>query len=214
MKIYQVEELVGINKKNIRFYEDEGLLNPDRNPENGYREYSLKDVRQLQKIKLLRKLDVPIEEIRLLLQGKSSFTETMNRQIQILEQKQKDAQIMTELCTKMKNEISDLNQLDAETYLCEMNKMETNGTKFVDIEKRDIIMKKKAGSIIAAVIFCLIQVAVDIPLIMQMKKSPSIKVVGIIFMVFTFLLIGGVITVLSQRLKEINKGEEYEARKY
>ena len=214
MKIYQVEELVGITKKNIRFYEDEGLLNPDRNPENGYREYSLKDVRQLQKIKLLRKLDVPIEEIRLLQQGKSSFSETMNRQIQALEQKQKDAQIMVELCSKMKDEISDLNQLDADAYLSEMYKMETNGTKFVDIEKRDVIMKKKLGSIIAAVVFCLIQVAVDIPLIIQMKKSPSEKVICIIIMILTFLVIGGVFIALIQRLKEINKGEEYEARKY
>ena len=32
MKINQVEELVGITKKNIRFYEDEGLVSPDRNP--------------------------------------------------------------------------------------------------------------------------------------------------------------------------------------
>ena len=214
MKIYQVEELVGITKKNIRFYEDEGLLNPERNPENGYREYSLKDVRQLQKIKLLRKLDVPIEEIRLLQHGKSSFSETMNRQILALEQKQKDAQIMMELCSKMKDEISDLNQLDAEAYLSEMYKMETNGTKFVDIEKRDVIMRKKLGSIIAAVVFCLIQVAVDIPLIIQMKKSPSEKVICIIIMILTFLLIGGVLVVLIQRLKEINKGEEYEARKY
>lgn len=214
MKIYQVEELVGITKKNIRFYEDEGLLNPERNPENGYREYSLKDVRQLQKIKLLRKLDVPIEEIRLLQHGKSSFSETMNRQIQALEQKQKDAQIMMELCSKMKDEISDLNQLDAEAYLSEMYKMETNGTKFVDIEKRDVNMKKKLGSIIAAVVFCLIQVAVDIPLIIHMRKSPSQKVVCIIIMIITFFLIGGIVTVLVQRLKEINKGEEYEARKY
>jgi len=37
MKINQVEELVGITKKNIRFYEEQGLLNPERNPENGYR---------------------------------------------------------------------------------------------------------------------------------------------------------------------------------
>ena len=66
MKIYQVEELVGITKKNIRFYEDQGLLSPKRNPENDYREYSLEDVRVLEKIKLLRKLSVPIDQIRLL----------------------------------------------------------------------------------------------------------------------------------------------------
>ena len=73
MKIYQVEELVGITKKNIRFYEDEGLLNPKRNPQNDYRDYSLEDVHRLERIKLLRKLSVPIEEIRLLLDGKGSF---------------------------------------------------------------------------------------------------------------------------------------------
>ncbi|MBR3374343.1 MAG: MerR family transcriptional regulator, partial [Firmicutes bacterium] len=33
MKINQVAELVDITKKNIRFYEDQGLVNPDRDPE-------------------------------------------------------------------------------------------------------------------------------------------------------------------------------------
>ena len=62
MKIQQVEELVGISKKNIRFYEAEGLLSPGR-AENGYRAYGQADVERLQRIKLLRKLDVPIEDI-------------------------------------------------------------------------------------------------------------------------------------------------------
>ena len=43
MKIQQVEELVGISKKNIRFYEEQGLLSPGR-AENGYREYGREDV--------------------------------------------------------------------------------------------------------------------------------------------------------------------------
>ncbi len=38
MKIKQVEELVGITSKNIRFYESQGLLTPER-ADNGYREY-------------------------------------------------------------------------------------------------------------------------------------------------------------------------------
>ena len=63
MKINQVEELAGIAKKNIRFYEEEGLLTPGRNPANGYREYSLEDVALLKKIRLLRKLSVPIGDI-------------------------------------------------------------------------------------------------------------------------------------------------------
>lgn len=55
MKIKQVEELVGITKKNIRFYEDQGLLEVKR-ADNGYREYGLEDVKRLQEIRLLRKL--------------------------------------------------------------------------------------------------------------------------------------------------------------
>ena len=73
MKINQVEELVGITKKNIRFYEDQGLINPNRNLENGYREYSLDDVKILNQIKLLRRLEVPIEEIRKLQQNQNCY---------------------------------------------------------------------------------------------------------------------------------------------
>ena len=35
VKINEVEALVGITKKNIRFYEEKGLLSPSRNSENG-----------------------------------------------------------------------------------------------------------------------------------------------------------------------------------
>ena len=63
MKINEVEQLVGVTKRNIRFYEKEGLLSPGRT-DNGYRDYGEADVEALRKIKLLRKLDVPLEEIR------------------------------------------------------------------------------------------------------------------------------------------------------
>ena len=64
MKINEVEKRVEISKKSIRFYEQEGLLHPERNKENGYRDYSEEDVNILLKIKFLRKLSLPIEEIR------------------------------------------------------------------------------------------------------------------------------------------------------
>ena len=39
VKINEVEALVGISKKNIRFYEQQELLCPRRNSENSYRDY-------------------------------------------------------------------------------------------------------------------------------------------------------------------------------
>ena len=47
MKINEVEALVGITKKNIRFYEEQGLLSPKRNSENSYREYGEEEVQTL-----------------------------------------------------------------------------------------------------------------------------------------------------------------------
>ena len=58
MKINEVEAAVGVTKKNIRFYEEKGLIAPRRNSENGYREYGPGEVEQLKQIKLLRKLGV------------------------------------------------------------------------------------------------------------------------------------------------------------
>ena len=69
MKINEVEALVGITKKNIRFYEEQGLISPRRNSENGYREYGPREVDQLRQVKLLRKLGVPLEEIRKMQSG-------------------------------------------------------------------------------------------------------------------------------------------------
>ena len=43
-KINEIEALVGITKKNIRFYEAQGLLSPKRNAENSYRDYSEQEV--------------------------------------------------------------------------------------------------------------------------------------------------------------------------
>ncbi len=214
MKIYQVEELVGITKKNIRFYEDEGLLNPERNPENGYRDYTLKDVRQLEKIKLLRKLSLPIEDIRLLQKGTVSFTESMNRQIERLEKEAKNAELMKDLCQRLKDENLDFNQTDAAKYLSEIQQLEKGGSRFMNIEKEDIGRKKKKGAMIAGTVFCIFLFLAFCGVIFIIREGresllPMLIILGIIICAFT-----GTVIVLIQRIKEINKGEEYAARNY
>ena len=90
MKINEVEQLIGITKRNIRFYEKEGLLAPGRDAANGYRNYSDADVEALRKIKLLRKLDVPMEEIRKMQQGALTLTDGLRRHIIQLEREQEN----------------------------------------------------------------------------------------------------------------------------
>ena len=65
MTIKEIEELAGMPRANIRYYEEQGLLSPARS-ENGYRDYSTEDLKILQKIKLLRSLHMSMEEIKAL----------------------------------------------------------------------------------------------------------------------------------------------------
>ncbi|MBR0356597.1 MAG: MerR family transcriptional regulator, partial [Clostridia bacterium] len=100
MKIQQVEELVSISKKNIRFYEEQGLLSPGR-AENGYREYGREDVRRLQQIKLLRKLAVPIEDIRAVLKGEGSLETCLSRQLQAFDRQRESLDAMQDMTKEL-----------------------------------------------------------------------------------------------------------------
>lgn len=213
MKINQVEELVGITKKNIRFYEDQGLLNPGRNPENGYREYRTEDVDLLLKIKLLRKLGIPIEEIRLLLEGTSTMQTCMENHLVRLNHQQHDLEIMKQMCGTLSEDPVAIAELKATDYLEEMEKLEKDGIQFMNIEKSDI-RKKKLGPAIAAGVVILFLLAMVVLMIWAYTMEPM-PLWTLLIMVCSLLLpIVGISIALVQRFKEIEGGEEDEARKY
>ena len=67
MTIKEVEQMTGLTRSNIRYYEKEKLICPKRNENNGYREYSSEDVENIKKIAYLRTLGISIEDILKLL---------------------------------------------------------------------------------------------------------------------------------------------------
>jgi Cu(I)-responsive transcriptional regulator len=66
MNIGDASERSGLPAKTIRYYEDIGLLKPDRS-ENGYRDYSTADVHRLKFLQRSRSLGFSVEECRQLL---------------------------------------------------------------------------------------------------------------------------------------------------
>ena len=64
MKISEVIEITMLTKKAINYYEEEGLIKPDVNPENNYREYSQRDIDKLVQISVLRQLDISVKDIK------------------------------------------------------------------------------------------------------------------------------------------------------
>lgn len=131
LNIKSVEEQTGITKQNIRYYEKKGLLSVKRNAENDYREYDAEDIRTLKVVKLLRKLDMPIEEIRKVLGEEISLSDAVAAQKEQLKKEQKKLQDAIFFCDKV--EPNTLASLDIDTYLADMEKEERNGSVFADI---------------------------------------------------------------------------------
>ena len=125
ININQVEQLTGVSKRNIRFYEKEGLIQPERNEANGYREYGEEEVRNIKIIRMLRMLDMPLEEIKSLLANKNSLDVAVAEQKKRLEQQAQELQLAIQFCDRLRNQ--ELQKLDVDSCLDEMDKSGTVG---------------------------------------------------------------------------------------
>lgn len=141
MKIKEVENLTGITSKNIRFYEKEGLINPNR-LENGYRDYSDEDIRILKEIKLYRKLDISLEDIKCIQKGILSIDSCMKKYSDYIEEKIKKMNKAKEICDLIRNESKCNEDVDVERFLHEIDRYEGEGHKFKNIA-HDFITKAK-----------------------------------------------------------------------
>lgn len=212
MKINEVEQQVGITKKNIRFYEQQGLLHPKRNSENGYREYDETDVECLKKIKLLRKLSLPIEEIKKIQNGDLLLTDALRRQLIVLDREQTNLTETAGLCRLILEDETLYHTLSPDQYLERMVEMEEKGTKFKNVSSDTI--RKKRGSILAAVVFILIMTALIGTFIWGYTQDPIPNLLFGVFLLVPVVVILAVVIALLQRIKELEGGEEDAARKY
>lgn len=122
MNIKEAENLSGISGQNIRYYEKQGLISPKRNRINSYREYGEEDIRILKTIRMLRMLDMPIEQIRLILKGDLSMGDALDMQKVRLEVQAKKLQSAISFCEQMGKEKRTLKELDIDRCLEQMEK--------------------------------------------------------------------------------------------
>ena len=208
MKINEVEQLVGVTKRNIRFYEKEGLLSPGRNKENGYRDYGEADVTVLRQIKLLRKL----EEIRRMQQGALTLTDGLRRHMIQLERQQQNLATMQRLCQELADAGAQLPGLEADDWLGRMERMEQEGTRFVNIRKKDT-MARYLGPVTAALVFVGLMGLTIAFLVWACTVDPVDRPpLGLLIFLIAAPMV--VIVALIQRIKQIQGGEEDAASQY
>ena len=213
MKIKQVEELVGITRKNIRFYEDQGLLNVER-AENGYREYHQEDVIRLQEIKLFRKMDISIEEMKLLFEKKKSLQICLEQHLKELEHRKEGLLKMQDMCERLILEHRSLESLNAEDCLDEIEQMEKEGAKFMNVNKTDVHKKKRTGAIVGAAVMTVLMLVTIIIVFWANAQDPIPLGLLLLITGIPAVIIAGTLIALAGRMKEIEGGEEDEASKY
>lgn len=67
MYIKAVAEQFGVSADTVRYYTRLGLINPRKNPDNGYKEYGADDLNRLRFVLNARSLGFSLEDIQMLL---------------------------------------------------------------------------------------------------------------------------------------------------
>ena len=214
MKIQQVEELVGITKKNIRFYEQQGLLRPGR-AENGYRDYNDDDVKRLKQIKFLRLLDVPITEIQRLFNGDTGLEQCLEAHLGELERRQHDLNVVHAITEhSIALHVDQIENLNVDACLAEIARSEKEGVRFVNVSQTDVHRKKTVGAVLGALIGIALMVLIMVLLLWANAQEPIPTFLLICFLVLPAIVIVGILAALLQRIHQIKGGEEDEAAQY
>lgn len=145
MQINEVEKLLDISRANIRYYEKEGLLNPERS-ENGYRSYSDSDISQLKRIIVFRKLGISIPDIKKVFDNEISLDEVMKSNIVQLEKQISELNGALSISREIADEKIEIKSFDEELFFNKINAAESDGNKFNDILNDCIDLEKNIFS--------------------------------------------------------------------
>lgn len=214
MLINEVEYIVGLSKKSIRYYEDNGLLTPSRNSDNDYRIYSEDDVEILKRIKFLRELDVPIRDIKNLVNGELSLKECMAERISKIESEENNYIRIKKMCDEIIKSDDEFNTIDITKYFQEVNVLGKEGFTMRNVKTSK--SKKIIGACISSFIFSIFFIFLIFSMTyFQITEEDKIPWFMFIFLntIFAFPVIGIIYNLIS-RIKEVLGGEEDEASKY
>ena len=158
-------------------------------------------------------LNMPISDIRLLFEGGLSLAEATQRHILALDEQKHNIEKARVICGMMLDEQSDISALDVDSYLSEINKLESEGVMFVDIRKNDV-KKKYAESAAACIVVVAIAVLIFIGMLYLNRTDPAPR--GIFWAIVAILAVTVIGTIVSfiSRIKEIKGGEENDLGKY
>ncbi len=210
MFINEVENIVKLSKKAIRYYEQEGLINPKRNHNNDYRLYTKEDLNKLKIIKFLRELGVSISDLKKLNNHELSLQDCLRNQIETIELEEENYQKVKNMCLEIIESKDTYENIDITKYFQNINILNKEGFTMRKIKSNK--KKKIFGAVLSSLIFgILILIPTTICFVTgYIQHYMFFYVFGLLCLIpFIAIIIN-----LIKRIQEIIGGEEDEASKY
>lgn len=113
MLINEIAKMCNLTKKAVEYYTEQKLICPHI-LENGYRDFSTRDVEVLKQVALYRRLGLSISEIKIIFDNPEQLKSILYKKTLELEQEKAKQDILQKLCNgenleKLENEINNIN---------------------------------------------------------------------------------------------------------
>ncbi|WP_042160957.1 MerR family transcriptional regulator [Paenibacillus gorillae] len=124
----QFAKLTSTTKRTLHFYDQKGLLKPSGYNEQGHRTYTDEDLFRLQQILALKYLDYSLDEIKEYLEGEGSdFKASLEKQYELLLQKQQHIQQVVATMERLSAIVNDNHTLDPELIMMMIHSIQHEG---------------------------------------------------------------------------------------
>ena len=141
----------------------------------------------------------------------------MRRHLVTLERERKSLEQSIQLCQTLKDREERLDALDAAALLEEMERLEQAGTTFQDKQKNDARPVRYAGAAVMALLTTALMVGIIVLMVwgftVDPADAPPMALLAVLVAIPGVVILG-VLLALFQRIKEIQKGEEDDAKNY
>ena len=117
-------------------------------------------------------MDISIEEMKLLFEKKKSLQICLEQHLKELEHRKEGLLKMQDMCERLILEHRSLESLNAEDCLEEIEQMEKEGAKFMNVNKTDMHKKKRTGAIVGAAVMTVLMLVTIIIVFWANAQDP------------------------------------------
>ena len=135
----------------------------------------------------------------------------MHRHMILLDRETDNIVQSRQICAKIVEDGEQFSNMNTDRYLQMMDSMEKEGVRFMNVHNVD---KRRRGSIISTVVMIFLMIALIALYVWAQSVDPIPLPIIAILIAMPGAVIIGVIIALKERIKQLEGGEEDEARKY